>query len=68
MLEIKDSNYNWLTRVFDYNNLAQSIRVEFKDSTVSAELILSDDLVTLEARNEKGESVFRSSFKPSELG
>ena len=67
MLEIKDSNYNWLTRVFDYNNLAQSIRVEFKDSTVSAELILSDDLVTLEARNESGESVFRSSFKPSEL-
>ena len=68
MLEIKDSNYNWLTRVFDYNNLAQSIRVEFKDSNVSAELILSDDLVTLEARNEKGESVFRFSFKPSELG
>ena len=61
-MEIRDTDSNWVLKTVKYNDTYDSIQVHLDKKPICLELIISDKLISFEARGEDSSVFHRSSF------
>ena len=67
MIVLDDNESKTVKKFVKYSDSFESLIVEFKDKQLSVELIVGDDIASLEVRDEESHLVYRDRVKLSDL-